>query len=207
MAIATIQASADIDDTYGKISAPTSNFGGATNWWVGERNDQANSTQRGLLKFDLSGIPSGSTVNSATLTLRLIFDASSNTRTYRVFRVLRAWVEAEATWNIYSTGNNWGTAMCANTSTDREATNIGSVSFTSTESIPSTKDFTLTASDIEEMLDGGIFTNNGFLIKADTESDDSYRFDSSDNGTEAQNPKLVIDYTAPVVSRRIFLIT
>lgn len=196
MAQITIQATADIEDSIFDAQNPTVNYGTNTDLNVGEINS-GTRVWRTIIQFDLSDIPAGSVVNSATLSLRAKSDASSNARTFRVYRVLRNWVVGEVTWNVYSSGNNWGTAGCGNTTTDREATDIGTRAFTATETLNEFKDFTLTASAVEEMLPGGTFTNNGFLIKADTETDDFYAFNSSNNGSEANNPKLVIDYTPP----------
>ena len=195
MAEITIQATADITDAYLSSKTSTTNYGAATIIAVGETNTDVN-TFRSLLKFDLSSIPVGSTINSATLSVKTVTDASTNERTYRVYRVLRVWVEAQTTWNIYSTGNNWGTAGCGNTTSDRESADIGSVLFTASETAGTVKSFTLTADKVQEMLVDGAFTNNGFLIKADTEENDAYTLHSSENGAEANNPKLVINYTA-----------
>ena len=163
---------------------------------IGESNADA-AVARSLLQFDLSSIPTGVLITSATLTLTFAEDGNyraTNSRTARVYRVLRNWVESEATWNIYSTGNNWGTAGCANTSTDRGATDIGTASFSTGNSANETVVFTLNAANIQEMIGGGSFTNNGFLIKVDTESDDLFYFCSSGEATESYRPKLTITY-------------
>lgn len=191
----TIQAKAKVTDGNGANDQVNTAYNGAT-FQIGESSLSATVT-RALIKFDLSEIPSDATITSAVMSLKLYDDRSSNARTFRVYRVKRAWVEGQACWNTYSTGNNWGTAMCANTTSDRESADIGSADFTATETLGTWKDFALTASKIQEMITGGVFTNNGFLIQADTENYDAYQFYSSDNGTEADNPKLVVTYTLP----------
>jgi hypothetical protein len=180
------------NDIYIESGAPTTNQNAQTVVSAGEFNAGANIT-RTLIKFDLSSIPAGVTINSAVLSLYATTDLSSNARTFRVFRQLRAWVESQATWNIYSTGNNWATAGGFG-ATDCEQTDIGTRAFTATETLNEFKDFTLTASEVQEMITGGGFTNNGFLIKADTETDDQYLFAGSGNATASLRPKLVIDY-------------
>jgi hypothetical protein len=172
-------------------ASPTSNFGTDTSLAVGEADTTVN-TGRSLVKFDLTSIPANATINSATLSLWQFSDNSSNARTFRVYRSLRAWVESQTTWNIYSTGNNWQAAggFGAN---DSEQTDIGSLAFTATEA-NGEKQWSLTASAIQEMV-AGTFTNNGFLLKADTESNDMYQFRSSDWTTAGERPKLVIDYS------------
>lgn len=175
-------------DTSITSGAPTTNNGTATTLNLGDRNDQVNA-RRVLIKFDLSTLPSDATITSAVLSLFCITDFSSNARTYRVYRLKRAWVESQATWNIYSTGNNWSTAGGFHVD-DCEQTDIGSRAFSATETLNQFKDFALTPTTKAD-LDLG----NGWLIKADTETDDGYNFDSSDGATAGQRPKLVIEYT------------
>ena len=178
-------------DTRITSSTPDTNSGTVAYLHIGEDNTSS-SIRRTLITFDLSSIPADATINSATLSLWQEADLSDNNRTLRVYRSKRAWVETQATWNIYSTGNSWQTAggFGAN---DTEQTDIGSRAFTSTEA-NGEKQWTLTASAIQEMV-AGTFANNGFMVKADTETNDLYRFWSSDYTTAAERPKLVIDYT------------
>lgn len=174
---------------------PTTNYNANAYIQVGEWNG-GSAKDRALVKFDLSSIPSDATITSATL--RLYDEAqnySSNTRTMSVYRVLRAWVANQATWNVYSTGNSWGTAGCSNTTTDRENSAIGSVSAPATEVLGYT-DITLTASAIQGMITGGGFTNNGFLIQMATETDDMHQY--SDETVSNQQPLLVVDYDVPL---------
>ena len=201
MATLTVQGSGTTD-CYIDSNSPTVNTNNTT-LAVGEQKS-ATITYRTLLKFDLSSIPYGSTVNSATLTMYSDGqDLSDASRTMRVYRVLRVWDETQATWNVYTTGNNWGTAGCANTTTDREASDIGSVTHAANPSDGDPFAITLTASSIQEMTPGGSFTNNGFLLKMDTESDDAGGFHSSSYATSGQRPKLVVDYN-PGSSRSFF---
>jgi len=153
---------------------------------------------RSFLKFDFSNLPSSATILSSILSLFCSSELSNNARTLRIFRMKRAWVELQATWNVYSTGNSWQTVggFGAN---DCEQTAIGSRAFSATETINEFKDFTLTAGagGVQDMIPGGSFTNNGFLNKADTENEDLYSFASSDHATAANRPKLVVEYTLP----------
>lgn len=193
MATLTIQGSGTTD-CYLDSNSPTTNINNAT-LAVGEQKS-VTITYRTLIKFDISSIPPGSKINSATLTIYSDGqDLSDVSRTMRVYRVLRAWDETQSTWNVYTTGNNWGTAGCGNTTTDRESSDIGSVTHTANPSDGTAFAFTLTASSIQDMLLGGTFTNNGFLIQMDTESDDAGGFHSSSYATSGQRPKLEIDYT------------
>lgn len=199
MATLTLQGTSVTEDAYIEDANPTTNTGGATILVVGETDGGA-AVFRSPLQFDLSSIPAGSTINSATLTLTLEAAASTyaaNNRAMKVYRLLRNWVEAQVTWNVYSSGNSWATAGAANTTTDREATDIGSATILTSAADESEVAITLTASKIQEMISGGVFTNNGFLLQNDTETNDRHDFHSSETATAAKAPKLVIDYTPP----------
>ena len=72
-----------------------------------------------LLKFDLTGITSASVVSAE-------FKIFGESRWYQhnvtLSRLLRNFTSTEATWNVYSTGNNWGAAG-ATDATDFTTTN------------------------------------------------------------------------------------
>lgn len=92
-------------------------------------------------KILLTGI--GTTVGSITYTLTYIRSGRQD------------WVEGEATWNIYKTSNNWGTAGCANTSSDIDTTYTAQCSINPT--IPKEEEpFTITPEwgswDVTEMV-------------------------------------------------------
>jgi len=190
-------------DNWMGLENPTGNYGTDADLYIGEYD----AVYRTLIKFSgLSNgtIPSTAIVSSAILSLYALTDFSSNARTFRVFRQLRAWVETESTWNIWSTGNNWQTAGGFGVA-DCEQTDIGSRAFTATETLNEFKAFPLTASKIQEII-AGTFTNNGFLMKTDTEADDMYKFASSDNATAANRPKLTVVYTTPATAMQVIII-
>lgn len=68
--------------------------------------------QRTLMKFDLSGIPAGQQIDSATLTLFASTDFGGNLigLNMDVHAVTTPWIENQATWISASTGNPWTTA-------------------------------------------------------------------------------------------------
>jgi len=181
------------------------NYGIDTRWFIG--NVGAGLSARQLIKFDYSTIPAESTIHYSDLQLCPTQDNSSNARTYRVFRQKRAWLEGTrngatdnpatgATWIRYDTTNNWATAGGFG-SDDCEQTDIGTCAFSATETLNVFKKFVLVASKIQEMIPSGVFTNNGFLIKADTENTDAYVGASSDHATVAYRPKHILVYSPP----------
>jgi hypothetical protein len=170
-------------------AATTNNHG--TLMTVGEAISQT-AKYRTLIKFDLTSIPSNATITSAIFSFYVTADYSSTARTHRVYRLLRAFDENTATWNISATGSNWTTAG-GFSPTDCEQTDIGSHDMSAGE-LDGYKDFTLSNTAIQEIVSGS-FTNNGFLLKADTEVDDAYQFASRTYATTTARPKLVIDYS------------
>lgn len=162
----------------------------STNFSVGEFASIV-EIDRSVLKLPFTGIPTGSTITAVTLQLYLSANDASNTRTMGIYRSLRAFT-TNATWNKYDGTNNWGTAGAANTTTDREATDVGSVSIAFNESV-GYKNITLTAASIQEMFVSS-FTNNGFIVKMDTENADQHDFN---NPAQTYPPKWVITYTPP----------
>ena len=188
----TILQPADGIDTFLHRDTATTNYGTNTSLFIGN-NGGGTNTYRTLIKFaGLSDgtVPQSSNIISATLSLYCYAEASGNARTLRVYRSKRVWVEAQATWNIYSTGNNWATAGGFGAD-DCEQTDIGSRDFSATEATGAYKDWSLTAAAVQEMV-RGTWTNNGLLIKADTENTDRYAFYSSDNADN--KPKLTVVY-------------
>lgn len=182
-------------DNYGDSNSATANNGTAGFIAVGEDNT-ATATYRSLVKWDLSSIPAGSTITATTLTLTVHTDRSDNARTLSVFRVLRAWTETGSTWNNWDTGQAWGTAMCANTTSDREATDIGTATQPANPAVDSTVAVTLTASKVQEWLDG-VLTNNGILLQVATETDDGILYYSREEATATKRPTLDVTYTPP----------
>lgn len=176
---------------------PTANDGTGVIAYIGEYDTDSN-VLRLLVQFDLTSIPTGSTISAATLSLYATVDASINARTFRAFRMKQAWTELGSTWNTYDGASNWQTSGGFGTN-DCEQTDIGSRAFTASETLNEFKDFSLTpgAGGVQDMISGGSLTNNGFMFKADTELDDCYGFSSSDAATGANRPKLVIEYTSP----------
>jgi hypothetical protein len=180
-------------DTYISDVNPTTNYGTAAVLYVGELNVGANIL-RTLIKFDLSSIPSGALINSATLSFYTTGDYSDTDRTWAARRLKRDWVEAQATWNIYSTGNDWSTAGATHTD-DSDLTNMGEATVANNLVNGSEIQFALTASEVQKMIDG-TYANYGWLIKIKgAELNDSYELGSSGNGTSGLRPKLVIEYS------------
>lgn len=187
--------------------ATTANNGQNIIMDVGEYNAAAR-IWRSLLYFDLSTIPASATITSATLSVNLSKAGTTfatNNCTMKAHRVLRAWTEGDrngavdspatgTTWARYDAANNWGTAGCSNTTTDRETAELGSVVLATTDALYAQKDMTLDIALVQGWVDGS-FANNGLLLKSETESDDAFQIYSRHAPGVQFAPRLVIEYT------------
>jgi hypothetical protein len=184
------------DDTVMYSQAPTVNFGAGATIDIGYLTTP--SQRRTLIRFSLASIPTGSTIVAANISLWLSEPGSwfgAGPAIIRAYAVLRNWIESEATWNIYSTGNSWGTAGCDNTTTDRRPDNIAVGGVDHTAPDDSRIDISIDAATVQEWLDGNL-DNNGLLIKADIEATTNrlYRFHSSESASPSLRPKLTVVY-------------
>ncbi len=194
--MSTFSNQANAIETWIRDTSPATNFNANDFFYVGVYS--TSDKDRGLIKWDLSSIPSNATIISATLSLYVYLDESGNERIMSAYRVKRAWTETGVTWNTYDGSNNWGTAGCANTTSDREATNIGTATIPASPEVDSEIQITLDAASVQEWIDGTL-TNNGLLLQVATESNDHIGYHAHTNATPTIRPKLVIEYTAPEV--------
>jgi hypothetical protein len=182
----------DAIDTVLALHTPNDNYGTADALYLGV---WVNNSERYnlLIKFDLSSLPSNAIISSATLSIYLAQDWASNPGSWQweVFPVKRAWVENQATWNVYSTGNSWQTPGGIGPN-DIDSTAIGSVTVTDTETINAFKDIPLTPTTKAGLEAYG----NGWLVKSNaTTSLQLYAIYLSAHSTASQRPKLTIVYT------------
>ena len=191
---------ADGQDTYtNEGAANADNSATVTLEWTGF----AGIRRFTLIKFDLSSIPAGSTINSATLTLygQGTGQVNKASGVHRILAANSAWTEA-ATWNyaVPSTvrwagdvGGNGGTdAGCSVSGTDWSATSMATFIFDRGDGVAN--EIALDVTEFTTLL----ANNYGLLVRA-TESATSSPAQpaSSDNTTVAKRPKLVVNYTIP----------
>lgn len=185
-------------DTWIRSTSADTNFSTGANGSVLQSGDFGTSqVNRFLIKWDLSSVPTNAVVSGGTLSLWVNAEFSDNTRVVELFRVKRAWVESEATWNKFSTaGGSWSTAGAGDTTNDREGTSVGSATVTSTQNPGDKIDIPLVAGALQDLVSGA-FTNNGWLFKVQTEGGDNVVYKSSnDAGSATMRPQLVFDYTS-----------
>lgn len=191
-----------VQDVFMDSLSPTVNENSNTHLYIGELNigGSPENTRTLIKATDLdnpSTIPAGSTINSAKIRLWLLTDYSSNARTCSVRRLKRAWVDSQGTYNEYSTGNSWQTAGGGGVN-DRETTPVGTRAMSDSETTGAFLEFTLDAASVQEMISGGSWTNNGWIMEVDTESDDCYEYASTAHATAAFHPEVVVDFTPPI---------
>jgi len=184
-----------LSDTMVQDNAPTTNNNSSEYLATGE-SSTGSYIFRSLIKIDFSSIPAGQNILSATLKMTPVIDDSSNARTMYAHRILRDVVFAEATWNIYKTGSNWGTGGCSNSSSDYDgAVILGSATQPASPTLNSADSFTmsLTASEIQKLYDGTL-SNYGIALFVSTQSNDEIIYASTNNATSTYRPKVTVEY-------------
>ena len=98
-----------VADAYIAELSPDVNNGTGTDMIVGEIGPNGgDDIRRGLMRFDLTGIPSGSTVNSVTLQVQVTkVPASPVNSTFDLRRLLQSWTEQDVTWNSRLPSTSW----------------------------------------------------------------------------------------------------
>ena len=178
----TIQPSTD--DSQLRKPAPTANYGSDARMDV---DPNTSDMKRGVVKFDLSSIPGGSTINWATLTL-YVTSTFGSARTIDVHRITRSWSEGTVTWNSpwTSAGGDYDGTATDGTTLTWPADGIDD---------PVTWDVT---DDVVDFFDA-THTNYGWLLKDNSEGEIAsyyWAFHTSEGASSTFRPKLEVNYTA-----------
>ena len=169
-------------------NAPNKNFGTATP--LGVDGDEPAGTGRdksALLKWDLSTIPAGSRISSASVTLNV---TNNSTETYQAYELKRPWVESATTWRLYAAGNSWQIAG-AKGSLDRGTTVAGNVSPLTTGK----QSFALSPEVVQSWVTNPA-SNNGIII-ANLTNTDGFDFSSREATLSSNSPQITVTYSAP----------
>ena len=188
-------------DAYLDKSSSTSNFGSSSTTAL-RLSGRSSSTREVLYKFDVSSIPSGTTINSAYLNTYLTTSAdlsstSSNPFPSTIYPLKRDWVESSVTWSKFNSSTSWSTAGALGSGSDFVAiTSVPSFNYTGTSS--TTPAGTLIRSDISGIVSGwvnGTYSNYGLIIfPKSTSSSSPVYLGTRDNSTSAYRPTLVVNY-------------
>lgn len=179
MPTATIYADSDSEF---QNDSPNFNNGASQTLAIGEE-DFTSTKYRAVIHFPVTTyIPPGSIINSAILYLDCYADASNGTGRMKIYKTTSSWGELTVTWNTQPSYDS--TVL---TYTDIANGYTGVVTFS---------DFTAL---VQGWLDGTI-SNYGFFTRitettTDNENDKHFKFRSRDYTTQANRPRLVVDYT------------
>jgi hypothetical protein len=179
-----------INDTHDD-SDDVTNHGGNTRLLIGHA--PAPYAYRALVKFDLSSIPSGSTINKATL--YMYFDLSMSfgfpiTSTFNAYPVKKDWLELESSWVNAKIGIPWGA--------EGGDYNTGISASTSGGNSGGDEWFSWDVTNIVSywITDGN--PNYGFLIKHPTDGNEEAAFRSKEY-PDTSAPYLEIEYSSHAV--------
>jgi len=158
-----------VEDTYIASAAPGSNNGAYSSIYTGL---DSGAEKRTLVKFDLSFVPAGATIDSATLKLYQTYKTGSST--VRVHRSTAAWSEGGATWN--NSAGNHDAAVAA--------------------TIDASSGFGLRTADVTGLVQGwasGSYANDGAVLEEDLTERTVFR--SSETSNQVDKPMLTVCYT------------
>ena len=190
-------------DNWLRASQATTNYGGATTLSM---NPNGTNSQFALLQWDLSSIPTNATINTASLTF-YVTDVSPNT--YYLYNLKRSWVEGTGTtdntpsttssnWNTTDGVTTWGTGGAQNTTSDRNNTNLwGAGTSTFTSLGDATVALNPSGVGVVQEWYNTPASNFGLTIQNPATASNYLIVASKEATTEAQRPRLNINYCIP----------
>lgn len=205
---AILNIPASKDNTLYETNADALSNGAGIYFFAGRTAQEDNTLRRGLLQFDLSAIPSGSTIQDATLEITSSRSIAGS-QPLSVHTVDIDWGEAssdapgqegggapaeagDATWtNAFDQGTEWSTVggdYNATASASTTASGMGLVTFNSLD---------LTA-DIQSWVDG-TSSNFGWIVRGnELTGTTAFRFNTRENTIDP--PNLIVNFTPPPVT-------
>jgi len=176
---------AEVDglDTFIYSVSPTTNFGTDT---VLNVTTSANPLHTLIKCPNFSWIPN----REVTSFYLHLYTATSTTNSdISIYKLLRNWVENQATWNVYSTGNSWTTAGGTSDGNDKEAITQATFSCSSVEASGFEHKIQLPLTLLSDWQTG---SNYGLILI--NGSGQFFTFHSSNSATPAYYPKWSVDY-------------
>jgi hypothetical protein len=134
----------------------------------------ADGSEKAMLRFDLSVLPSDVEVVSATLSLRSAVHHDVGAMTVRCFGVRRPWEIADATWTNATQSTEWEVSGCDGVG-DREREAADSVLVTADETT-----YLWDVTDLARRWVSDPSTNNGVILEGEADGTGRWRFRSSD---------------------------
>ncbi|GHA15260.1 DNRLRE domain-containing protein [Oceanisphaera arctica] len=171
-------------DTYLDDGSPGTNWGAVPEMRI---SNKTNVQKRGLLNFDLSGIPTAALITSATLEMNLEGIGSGSIAAIDLHRVTRDWHQTQANWNQARTSVNW-------TSPGGDVDPTAITSAVIDPLAPGATQWDITAL-VGDWVAGT--QNNYGLMLLGSPGVNHADFSSSNHATAALRPKLTIRYHCP----------
>ena len=144
-----------------------------------------NDNRDGVVRFDISAIPAGSAITSATLTLAATaVNSATAVKNYGAHRILADWAESTVTWN--TPGSTAGTHFASSPTETIAVTNVGLYNWN-------------VVSDVTSFVNGSA-TNYGWRIIWSHNTSGTYKqvdFGTKENSTASNRPVLNVIYTPP----------
>lgn len=174
------------EDTFLDDGNPNTNYGNNFQLYAGN-GDLGKSI---LIRFDVSSIDPGATVDNASLQLTASTTLTPGTTTaYSLHSNVSDWDKSQATWNIYKTGSSWpGTSGARTADTDYESGALGTGTRPNNQ-VGAQWTIPLTASRIQGWLTG---SNYGLKL---VNSVPLWVYAGDYATTPGYRPKLTINYT------------
>ncbi|MFB3077654.1 MAG: Calx-beta domain-containing protein, partial [Lysobacterales bacterium] len=171
-------------DTKLKVNSSSTNYGSDIALEVDGSPDEST-----LLSWDVTSIPPGSIIELADITVNVTNKSGDD---YEFYQMLRPWVEDEATWDDYASGQSWQVPGADGTA-DRGATVLGSILASST----GTKTVSLNAAGIAVVQSwvNSPSSNHGFIVLDYISASNGINFSSRETGTVSERPKLTVTYS------------
>jgi hypothetical protein len=146
-----------------------------------------------LLRADLSQLAPGTTIEQAILTLYQISGGDTPIEG-KVYGVLAGWAEMEATWQNAIATTPWAVAGCNGEGTDREASFVFRRGLYPTWRNNDNYPFDFDVTSLVQRWVNNPATNHGLMVGSMEGAMGELVFGSSENGTEASRPRLLIRY-------------
>jgi len=182
------------EDTYLHEQFPTAVYDGLTTLQLSKAF--AGSHRHLCLSFSgLSNLPAGLTVSSAAINLYLIASNTGGDHTSTFNKLLRNWVETQATWNNWKTGSSWTTGGALSNGNDKSATSSSTMVSGVIGSYYTSTDTTQLQSDIEDFVNGSLSNYGWHIERTDAVNDGKYKNYSSIDDADGQRPYLTVVYT------------
>ncbi len=183
-------------DTKMSVNDQSANFGGVDNMEVDGSPDLGV-----LLRWDISDVPAGVTVLSASITLSM-FDSSPDT--YEIYGLLRPWNEQEANWLSASATTPWAKAGAEGLA-DHDNTVVGLLHslYTGRRTFQLNENGIALVQDWIDRSEG----NHGLVMKDYNQSSDGIDFFSREATDPAQRPRLEIEYTVQPSAGRVSIVS